>query len=176
LPAWKVDSMGAIERVKHHWSIIVEQATSRHLDPFLLAAVACQESECNPMATRVEPDFEWIPEPEEMFVPRGCNKTTEFWHRKTSWGAWQMMGQVLRELGFNALFPLICHDMHLAAHYAAKFLEGKIKWATDKGGWRHEKDPVRAALLRYNGGGYRAYPDKVLEWRDKIAEAITATA
>src|SRR5437899_12544316 len=77
-------------------------AEAEGLDPALVCAVVEQESAWNPWAMRYEPAFFT-----KYVAPLYTNNkvsATEAYARGFSWGLMQVMGQVAREAGFDALF------------------------------------------------------------------------
>jgi soluble lytic murein transglycosylase-like protein len=76
-------------------------AALQSLDPALVCAVVEQESGWNTWAMRYEPAFFT-----KYVAPLYTNNkiaATEAWARGFSWGLMQVMGQVARESGFDAL-------------------------------------------------------------------------
>ena len=143
-----------VQRVKRFWPLVEEQAQAFKLDPEILAGLVCHESHGNQYAMRVETNFKWISADYAKHRPSLMSIATEFWGRKTSWGLCQVMGQVARERGFGGWWPALC-EPDLGLHYGAIHLA----WCIE-----HCQDDLRAGLRRYNGGGIRNYPDKVLGW------------
>jgi soluble lytic murein transglycosylase-like protein len=143
-----------VGKVLLYWPLIEEQAASFKIAPDVLAALACHESMGNPYAMRVEPNFKWIPDDYAKDRPGIMSVSTEFWGRKISWGLCQVMGQIARERGFKGWWPALC-EPDLGLHYGAAHLAWCIARC---------KGDLRAGLRRYNGGGIKNYPDKVLEW------------
>src|SRR5207244_13546354 len=79
-----------------------DAAAAQSLDPALVCAVVEQESGWNPWAMRYEPAFF-----SKYVAPLYTNNkiaATEAYSRGFSWGLMQVMGQVARETGFDALF------------------------------------------------------------------------
>lgn len=121
------------------------------LDPCLVAAVADHESSWNPWAMRYEPLFfaRYI----QPLVNAGTVRTmTEAMGRSTSYGLMQIMGQVAREFGFAGKFLTELCDPDVGMEYGCK----KLKHCMEAMG------NVREALLAYNGGGCKEYPDLVM--------------
>src|SRR5579862_8353149 len=77
-------------------------AEAEGLDPALVCAVVEQESAWNPWAMRYEPAF-FAKYVASLYTN---NKVTasEAYARGFSWGLMQVMGQVAREMGFDAPF------------------------------------------------------------------------
>src|SRR5258708_32520022 len=77
-------------------------ATEHELDPVLVCAVCEQESAWNTFAIRYEPLFMV-----KYVAPLYTNhkvSASEAYARAFSWGLMQVMGQVAREQGFDALY------------------------------------------------------------------------
>ena len=126
-------------------------ADAQSLDPALVCAVVEQESAWNPWAMRYEPLFFT-----KYVAPLYTNNkisATEAYARGCSWGLMQVMGQVAREAGFDALFLAALCDPEQGLAIGCKVLRKKLD-AT--GG-----DTTRA-LLAWNGGANPAYPAQVL--------------
>lgn len=138
--------------------IIVDTARRNGVPYKLLAAMAWHESvKAVPgndiviaqYATRYEPKFY-----ERYIVPMLSKlKAGEAYGRATSWGYCQIMGQVARELGFAGPFLAQLTDPKTNFEYGAR------KLARCFGVTRGDTE---LALLRYNGGGNKEYPGKVL--------------
>lgn len=142
-------------------SELVHQAAKRYnLTVEIIAALIMTESSGKPNAQRYEPEFKKRyldgKEPEELpgYWPKGVNHDEEIAARATSWGLMQLMGQVARELGFREV-PLgksLCDpatNIDLGCKLFRKFLN-------------IYGQNLRLALLRWNGGANKTYPDKVL--------------
>jgi soluble lytic murein transglycosylase-like protein len=84
------------------WDAYIEQlAKSYLLDPLLVKAIIIQESGGNPYALRYEPDYDYLFDNSLYSHLLGVTLNTEIITQKCSWGLSQMMGGVLRELGFK---------------------------------------------------------------------------
>lgn len=150
------------------------------VDPYLILAVCEQESSYRHDVTRMEPGFE-----KRYTDPLSLATTTEIL-LACSYGLMQTMGLILKELGFfefyrkfhnasvDPLHPLvdplseICVVKGLNAYMVRPQWQvqyGTMKLAScikAKGG------DVTAALLKWNGGGNKAYPGEVLARYDKL--------
>ncbi len=129
-------------------------ATKFSLDPALVCAVVEQESGWNPWAIRYEPAFF-----SKYVSPLYTNNqisASEAYARGISWGLMQVMGQVAREAGFDALFLSALCDPEQGISMGCKVLAKKFE---------KEKGDVGKALLAYNGGGDSTYAAKVLARR-----------
>ena len=129
-------------------------AAAQSLDPALVCAVVEQESAWNPWAIRYEPLF-FAKYVASLYTN---NKVTasEAYARGFSWGLMQVMGQVARETGFDALFLSALCDPEQGLAVGCKVLRKKLD-AT--GG------DVTRGLLAWNGGANALYAAQVLARR-----------
>ncbi len=121
-------------------------AAAQSLDPSLVCAVVEQESAWNPWAMRYEPAFF-----SKYVAPLYTNNkiaATEAYSRGFSWGLMQVMGQVARETGFDALFLSALCDPEQGLAVGCKVLRKKFDAMAG--------DTTRA-LLSWNGGANTAY-------------------
>lgn len=143
---------------------IDEAADKYSLDPELVAAIIVRESSCNPWATRFEPRFfeKYIAGKAAKDLPGHVPAAfptlpTERVHRATSWGLMQILGETARELGFSddCLPALLSprRNIDLGAKLLRKLIDRS----------REKAEPVREALLNYNGGADRSYPDRIFK-------------
>lgn len=129
----------------------------------LLLAVIMQESTGNPFAFRFEPKFfdKYLKgkELEKLggHVPTLCSKITELAARGFSWGLMQIMGQTAREFGFDMEFLSALLEPKHNIELGAKILKHHLNNA----------DSVESALLKYNGGGNKKYPEMVFKHLDQ---------
>jgi soluble lytic murein transglycosylase-like protein len=131
-------------------------AATQQLDPALVCAVVEQESSWNPWAMRYEPAFF-----AKYVAPLYTNNkvsASEAYARGFSWGLMQVMGQVARESGFDALFLSALCDPEQGLAIGCKVLRHKLDAMAG--------DPVRG-LLAWNGGSNPAYPAQVLARRTR---------
>src|SRR5271155_4945604 len=135
-------------------SIALTIAQRHGLDPSLVCAVVEQESAWNPWAIRYEPAF-FAKYVAPLFTN---NKVTasEAYARGFSWGLMQVMGQVARETGFDALFLSALCDPEQGLAIGCKVLRKKLDAMAG--------DTMRG-LLAWNGGANAAYPAQVLARR-----------
>jgi soluble lytic murein transglycosylase-like protein len=161
--------MDTVNNVLRFWDQIKREAHANNLDPRLLAGLICQESAGNPLAERTEPD--WPYHNLDLARPDGMSKWTEWWGQARSYGLCQVMGTVARENGFSGWWGQL-FEVDTNLHLGAKLLASFIAWGGRKGKYKGETDPVRIGLLRYNGGGYKAYPGKVLEWAKAVKKEL----
>src|SRR5712692_3744073 len=121
-------------------------AAAHALDAPLVCAVIEQESGWNPWAMRYEPAFFT-----KYVAPLYTNNkvsATEAYARGFSWGLMQVMGQVAREAGFEALFLSALCDPEQGLAIGCKVL--RKKFDAMAGDATH-------ALLAWNGGTNPAY-------------------
>jgi soluble lytic murein transglycosylase-like protein len=129
-------------------------AAAQALDPALVCAVVEQESAWNPWAMRYEPAFFT-----KYVAPLYTNNkvsATEAYARGFSWGLMQVMGQVAREAGFEALFLSALCDPEQGLAVGCKVLCKKLDAMAG--------DTTRA-LVAWNGGGNTLYAVQVLARR-----------
>jgi soluble lytic murein transglycosylase-like protein len=134
-------------------------ARAHSLWPELVCAVIEQESGWDRWAARYEPAFykRYI---EPLLAKPDPPTETEARMRAFSWGLMQVMGQVAREHGFsrNSLAQLC--EPAAALDVGCRVLAAKLAAAEGN---------VTRALLLWNGGGNRDYPDAVLARAHKYA-------
>lgn len=75
--------------------------------PELLGAIVMTESSGQQNATRFEPKYRWLYQPERLAALMGVAVEVELNDQKTSWGLCQVMGAVAREYGFIRELPLL---------------------------------------------------------------------
>jgi soluble lytic murein transglycosylase-like protein len=129
-------------------------AAAQALDPALVCAVVEQESAWNPWAMRYEPAF--FTKYVASLYTNNKVSASEAYARGFSWGLMQVMGQVARESGFDALFLSALCDPEQGLAVGCKLLRKKF----DVVG----ADTTRA-LLAWNGGANALYPVQVLARR-----------
>ncbi len=129
-------------------------AAAQALDPALVCAVVEQESSWNPWAVRYEPLF--FTKYVASLYTNNKISATEAYARGFSWGLMQVMGQVAREAGFDALFLSALCDPEQGLAVGCKVLRKKLDAAAG--------DTTRA-LLAWNGGGNPNYAAQVLARR-----------
>ena len=126
-------------------------AATQSLDPALVCAVIEQESGWNPWAIRFEPLF--FAKYVAALYTNNKVSASEAYARGFSWGLMQVMGQVARETGFDALYLSALCDPEQGLAVGCKVLRKKFDAAAG--------DTTRA-LLAWNGGANPAYPAQVL--------------
>ncbi len=133
-----------------------QKAINHGVDPALLCAVAEQESEWNPYAIRFERAWavKLMGNPaiigDHISPP---SKETEIAQRSFSWGLMQVLGQTAREHVYTYSFLTQLCDPEIGLEFGAMILADKLRIA---------KGDTRQALLFYNGGGDKTYPEQVL--------------
>jgi soluble lytic murein transglycosylase-like protein len=139
-------------------SLAKETAKVHALDPALICAIIEQESDFVPWAIRHEPAFD------ARYVKPLNLADTEEVARSISWGLMQLMGEAARELGFRDHLASLC-DPFVGIEWGCRHFSNKLKVA---GG------DVTRALLLWNGGGNKQYPDQVLARRAKFLDVQTS--
>jgi soluble lytic murein transglycosylase-like protein len=129
-------------------------AVAQSLDPALVCAVVEQESGWNHWAMRYEPAF--FAKYVARLYTNNKISASEAYARGFSWGLMQVMGQVAREAGFDALFLSALCDPEQGLATGCKVLRKKFDAMAG--------DATRA-LLAWNGGANPAYAAQVLARR-----------
>ncbi len=149
-------------------------AKTWEVDPYVLAAIAVQESggiyclpdgSCNPYAIRPEPGF-WRTYAAGIrrWVEGTPDPTDNRWYQfedlySCSYGLCQVMLQTAYENGFQGKFPTELCDPQTNLNVAAAIFARRLFRA---------RGNVDAALLSYNGGGDPSYPQKVHKHRASL--------
>jgi soluble lytic murein transglycosylase-like protein len=107
-----------------------------------------RESSWEPWTIRYEPDFYAL-----YIVPLNLPDATEARARAFSWGLLQIMGQVVREVGYTGPLAALC-DPATALEWGCKVFAGKLLKADGA---------IAKALYLWNGGGNPDYPDEVMD-------------
>ena len=129
-------------------------AAAQSLDPMLVCAIVEQESAWNPWAIRYEPLF--FAKYVASLYTNNKVSASEAYARGFSWGLMQVMGQVARETGFDALFLSTLCDPEQGLTIGCKVLRKKFDAMAGE---------TSRALLAWNGGANPAYPGQVLARR-----------
>jgi soluble lytic murein transglycosylase-like protein len=129
-------------------------ATAQSLDPALVCAVVEQESAWNPWAMRYEPAF--FSKYVATLYTNNKISATEAYARGFSWGLMQVMGQVARETGFDAVFLSALCEPEQGLAIGCKVLRKKFDAMAG--------DTTRA-LLAWNGGANPTYAALVIARR-----------
>lgn len=148
------------------WAVrIKKHADARGIDPYLLGALVCTESSGEQYAQRVEQGF-WSRYKDAIlkWVEGTTGTSDDKWARHpdiyaSSYGLCQIMLQTAVEHGFTYRYPGELFDPDVNLTLACSIL-ARHRSAT--GG------DVRKMLLRYNGGGDPAYPDRVFRRRTAL--------
>src|SRR5258705_12929884 len=99
-------------------------AAAQSLDPALVCAVVERESAWNPWAMRYEPLF--FAKYVASLYTNNKVSASEAYARGFSWGLMQVMGQVARETGFDALFLSALCDPEQGLAVGCKVLRKKF--------------------------------------------------
>jgi soluble lytic murein transglycosylase-like protein len=135
--------------------VLARKAAAAHsLDPVLVCSIIEQESAWNPWAMRYEPAF--FSKYVASLYTNNKIAATEAYARGFSWGLMQVMGQVARETGFDALFLSSLCDPEQGLAMGCKVLRKKFDAMAS--------DTTRA-LLAWNGGANTTYAAQVLARR-----------
>jgi soluble lytic murein transglycosylase-like protein len=129
-------------------------AAVQSLDPALVCGVVEQESAWNPWAMRYEPAF--FAKYVASLYTNNKVSASEAYARGFSWGLMQVMGQVARENGFDAVFLSALCDPEQGLAIGCKVLRKKVDAMAGE---------TSRALLAWNGGANPAYPGQVLARR-----------
>lgn len=125
-----------------------------NLDPALVCAIIEQESGFDTFALRYEPAFF------DKYIAHLPNlDATEMRGRAFSWGAMQTMGEVAREVGYKGPFPQLCSP-ETGITVGCEVFNRKMAAA---------RGDVKQALLYWNGGANKQYPDEVMARISKFA-------
>jgi len=99
-----------------------QRATNFGIDPRIIHAIISQESNWNNYALRYEPEWRYLINPESHAKQIGVTVATEIHTQSMSWGLGQLMGSVVRELGYAGPMGLLFQpDLNL------KYLCMKVK-------------------------------------------------
>jgi len=154
--------------VKPEIKVKIDDAAHLHnLDPDLVEAFVMTESSGKPGATRYEPAFY-----RKYILPILMHNVIdehEAKGRATSWGLMQIMGQVVREMGFAGPFEELFEPCK-GLDWSCKYLKRKFD--------KYEDNGLDAVIASYNAGSPRklqngkyvnqGYVDKVNKYYDQI--------
>lgn len=156
---------------------IAEKVARLHgLDTALVLAVIATESSGNTYAIRVERGF-WKRYGANFlaFVKRTLSTFDDRWAQypdiaSCSYGLMQCLYPVALERGMNLRFPTELCRAETGIEAGCR----QLRYCLDSTALpsRTSDQNLRAGLLRYNGGGDPAYPDRVLGWLSKINLAL----
>lgn len=133
------------------YQLSIQAARDHSLDLALVCAVIEQESAWNPWALRYEPAF-YAKYVAPLSNVNGLSPT-EAKARSMSWGLMQVMGEVAREIGFKGKYLSQLCDPAINLSIGCQHLANKLKRANGD---------IHKALLSWNGGGNKAYPNEVM--------------
>lgn len=161
--------MNATAKLVEPWRTHIKLAAeTAGIDPYLLGAIVVQESSGEQYAQRVERGF-WSRYLAGIrrWVASTASKHDDKWAQfpdiyASSYGLCQVLLQTAAEHGFVYRYPGQLCDPDENLRVACRILT-RIKART--GG------DVRELLLRYNGGGDREYPNRVLRHLAALKEA-----
>ena len=160
------------------YKLCVAHAEPLQIDPYLSLALCEQESAFNHQAVRMENGFF-----RKYTEPMALATTTEIL-LACSYGLGQVMGQVLREMGFFDFYKQY-HNAHNTFQLTDAVSERAVPEAINafmvRPAWQVEWSVkklkrcldavggnVNNALLRYNGGGNPDYPVEVMKKFEKL--------
>lgn len=155
---------------------LVKNEALRHGVPCnLVKAIIQVESGGDPWAMRYEDHYQWLwdwqggawrGEPENLPSPQMVSTDTEVIQQKTSWGLFQIMGAVARELGFQRPFlSELCRE-EVNAQYGCLYLKKLHQRYGKEYGWEGVVAAWNAGSPRRISDGMwvnQGYVDKVKE-------------
>jgi soluble lytic murein transglycosylase-like protein len=142
-------------------------AKMMQVNPDLAVAIAQNETDLDTTKCRYEPAWNYLVNVDRFAQKLGITSRTEEMLQKFSWGIMQVMGSVLRELGYNG--PLNeSGELNLAMYYGCK----KLSLLSKK--YPQENDVISAynagTPIKDSDGKYRnqEYVNNVLENLKKL--------
>lgn len=109
------------------WNSLILKLNDQYILPEgLIMAIILTESAGNPWVMRYESGWKYLVEPEVWAHRLGQTVETETRQQKFSYGLCQIMGSLLRELGFSKELSR-CIDPAISIEYCAKFLAQLFK-------------------------------------------------
>jgi soluble lytic murein transglycosylase-like protein len=136
-------------------------AQSHNLYVELICAICERESTWNPYEIRFESGWydrkDWPQLLTQSKYPRFCSVSTEIAARSMSWGLMQTLGQSVREIGFADWMPQLS-DPLTGLDWGCQLFARKLELA---------KGNVPEALLLWNGGANKSYPQEILDLTGK---------
>lgn len=150
------------------WASLIEKCRRPEIELNLLLALCWQESSGNHWAIRYEPGYEYFVQVDKKRPLHDVAQSaqgnriralqilgaTEFHAQSTSYGLLQLMGATARDVGFKGKYLTELCDPEINIAYGSMFLWDYC--------FKQGKNSTEHALLRYNGGGNKNYPDEVL--------------
>lgn len=154
-----------VRRLLPFWALLGEACGQYAVDRYLLAGLVCHESGAQPYAIRVERGF--FRRYQQGIVDVILHNTfggDDRWVTypdliSASYGLCQILYATALEHGAQLSYPTELCDPRTNLYLGARILSAHL---------RDTRSDVGAALLRYNGGGNRAYPGLVLAWRTHL--------
>jgi len=144
------------------WNKIVEAADAQKVPYKLIGAIVMAESAGLPFATRFEPHWKYFHHVRSHAERLGVTPETEQVHQATSWGLMQVMGGVIRELGFMGHLPELTDET-----LNLKFGCLKIKQIAQR---YSEKSDIIAA---YNAGSVIKTPGRMYKNQSYVDKVST---
>lgn len=80
--------------------LVTNKCSGQAVDPILLGAIIHVESDWNPKAMKIEPNFTYLSKPQEHAMRNQIDSATERYLQRFSYGLGQIMGGTCRDLGF----------------------------------------------------------------------------
>jgi soluble lytic murein transglycosylase-like protein len=163
-------------RKEHGLNTLIKKYSEKYgFNPEIVYGVCMRESTMNPKATRYESGYRWLYHVDQFAKENDITPGVEKRQQMTSFGVMQVMGGVLRELGYKGRLSDILYDAEIQIDYGCRHLAYKIK-----------KYGLAFGILAYNSGspskdkaGVRYPPEqqpnayylkKVLEYSKGYAE------
>ena len=164
------DRRAVCDRVLTYALLVDAACAPRGLDRWLVLAICAQESGGCCVAWRPEPEFlsRYGAGIAQSVMQSGVTAYQRWWVRDplvlaTSFGLMQTLVVTAIERGMALEYPTSLCQPEVSLEAGCRqlaFLFGHLTGDV--------REPIRTTLLRWNGGGDPAYPDKVLAWRDDL--------
>ena len=156
LKLMKNDVKAILSKSKLDFDTFIHICDSWGVDPMLAAAIIQVESGGDPNAMRYEPDYRWTLTPEKYARGLRVTTITELILQKFSYGLFQTMGAVCRELGYEESLPLLLEPLTNTTWGVQKIaeLQGRYKRMTD-------------VISAYNQGSPRKKAHNVAEYQNQ---------
>lgn len=134
------------------------------VDKNLAVAIASVESKFDAWAARFEPKWKYFVTPEKYSRSLGITLQTETMFQQTSWGLMQVMGSVMRELGYQDHL-----NSGAAIEVGARYGCAKLKTLLNR--YPKEEDAISA----YNAGSLIVADGKYKnqQYVDKVNEVLS---
>ena len=164
--------VAVIRRGLEFSDLIAAQAEAHRLDPWIVFAVCCQESACNPAALRPEPGF-WLRYGANVLraIAASATRTDDRWAAypeiaSASYGLMQVMYPVALEVGLVLAYPTELCVPAIGLEAGCRKLAQCFDRVPTIGSGLVTIQPIEMALQWYNGGGNKLYPSLVRSWSD----------